>query len=163
MLKSKIFEVCVEGYHSIFLPEEEVLPFAEKGHTRAQFIASHNGRTYTFHGALKKIKGQYALTFGKRSQKELGIYPTDYFDLQIIEDTSRYGVEMPEEFQAVLDSDPEAFSIFEGFTDGKKRSLIYYVLRFKNAQTRIDKALIITENMKRGITHGPDLIKPISR
>ncbi len=67
---------------------------------------------------------------------------------------------MPEEFQAVLDSDPEAMQIFEGFTQGKQRSLIYYILRFKNSQTRIDKALIITENMKMGITHGPDLVKP---
>jgi len=37
---------------------------------------------------------------------------------------------MPEEFQAVLDSDPEGTSHFSTLTDGKKRSLIYYILRF---------------------------------
>ena len=162
-LTSNVFEVCVEGYHSIYLPEKEVEPFVNAGHKRARFIASFEGNTFSFHGALKKIKGRYTLTFGKNYQKELGIYPTDYFDLQIVEDTTKYGVEMPEELQAVLDSDPEAMEIFESFTDGKKRSLIYYILRFKNSQTRIDKALIITENMKMGITEGPELIKPRSR
>ena len=70
---------------------------------------------------------------------------------------------MPEEFSAVLESDPEAADIFESFTDGKKRSLIYYVLRFKSSQLRIDKALIISENIKIGVTDPKEIVKPLLR
>jgi hypothetical protein len=99
------------------------------------------------------------VSFGKRYQKQLGVSFNDYFELQLFEDTSKYGVEMPEEFQAVLDSDPEAFGAFEQLTDGKKRSLIYYILSFKNSQTRIDKALIISENIKIGVSDQQEIIK----
>ncbi|MFD2561455.1 YdeI/OmpD-associated family protein [Aquimarina rubra] len=68
---------------------------------------------------------------------------------------------MPEELEAVLQSDPEASEIFESFTDGMKRSLIYYVLGFKNSQTRIDKALIITENLRLGIRDKKLLMKKL--
>lgn len=66
---------------------------------------------------------------------------------------------MPEEFQAVLDSDLEAYERFEKLIVGKKRSLIYLILRIKNSQTRIGKALIISENIKMGITDQRELIK----
>ena len=99
------------------------------------------------------------ISFGKRYQRPLGVSLSDYFQLQITEDSSKYGVDVPEEFTAVFDSDPEASKVFEALTDGKKRSLIYHVLRFKNSQTRIDKSIIIAENLKLGITDPKDLLK----
>jgi hypothetical protein len=91
------------------------------------------------------------MMFGKRYQKELGIFPNDHFKLQFFEDTSKYGVAMPEELEAVFLSDFDAFKIFESLTDGKKRGIIYAITRFKNTQTRIDKSLVLCENLKRGI------------
>jgi uncharacterized protein YdeI (YjbR/CyaY-like superfamily) len=67
---------------------------------------------------------------------------------------------MPEEFQAVLDSDPEAFDIFKSFTPGKQRSLIYYILKIKTSQLRIDRSILISENMKRGMTDPKELVRP---
>ncbi|MHA7057704.1 YdeI/OmpD-associated family protein [Aquimarina sp. M1] len=112
-----------------------------------------------FHAALLKRKDQFSFMFSKKKQQQLGVFPNDYFRVQLVEDTSKYGVEIPEELEAVLESDPEASEIFESFTDGMKRSLIYYVLGFKNSQTRLDKALIITENLKMGIKDKKQLIK----
>lgn len=99
------------------------------------------------------------MMFSKRHQKELGIFPNDYFQLQFFEDDSKYGVNMPEELKDVLSSDHEAFQIFESFTDGKKRSIIYMISRYKVAQTRIDKSLLVCENLKRGIRHNHELLK----
>ena len=108
---------------------------------------------------MHKYNGNFIISFGKRYQKQIGVDFNDYFELRIEEDDSKYGVEVPEEFLAVLESDPEASEIFESFTDGKKRSLIYYVLKFNNSQTRIDKVLIISENIKMGIKDPKELIK----
>lgn len=112
-----------------------------------------------FHGKLRYIKEQFVISFGKRYQKELGVTPQDYFTLQLFEDTTKYGVAMPEELTAVLESDPEALERFEAINDGKKRSLNYFIIRIKNVQTRVDKALIIIENLKLGITDLKEVIK----
>jgi len=58
---------------------------------------------------------------------------------------------MPEALEAVLLSAYKAFSIFESFTAGKQRSIIYAIKRYKNIQTQVDKSIIMTENLKRGI------------
>lgn len=92
------------------------------------------------------------LMFSKEKQKALGVFMNDYFTMQLFEDQSKYGVDMPEELEAVLLSDHDAYIIFENLTPGKQRSIIYAILRYKSSQTRIDKSLILTENLKRGVT-----------
>jgi len=159
LLKSERFEVTLQGSYTIILPIEIVNIFTEKGFKRAKVKAFFNKNSIEFYAALQKRKEKYILTFSKRYQKQLGIFPSDYFQLQLYEDTSKYGVEMPEELEAVLQSDPEAYQIFESFSDGKKRTLIYYILKIKTSQIRIDKALLISENIKMGIIDPKELIK----
>ncbi len=160
MLKSEPFEISVTGkYYSLHLPEHIVRPFLEENSKRVEAKASYQGKEITFHAALQKRNGKYCMMFGKRHQKVLGIFPNDYFQLQLFEDTSKYGVEMPEELDAVFLSDYEAFQIFESFTPGKKRGLIYAVSRYATSQTRIDKSLLLCENLKRGILANQILLK----
>ena len=111
--------------------------------------------------ALRKDKNtsDYRMMFSQGNQKKLGLFQNDYFEMRLIEDTSKYGVEMPEELEEVFNFDPEAFAIFERQTDGKKRSLIYTIKRIKNTQTRVDKALILCDNLKLGITDQKLLFK----
>lgn len=159
LLTSEPFEVCIDGTHGLVIPDEIATPFTKAGHKRVQLNAFFQDNKLTFHGTLHHYLGRYLISFGKRYQKELGVDTSDFFKLQLTEDRSKYGVEISEELQAVLDSDPEASDIFESFTPGMKRSLIYYVGRFKSSQTRIDKALIITENIKLGITDKREIVK----
>ncbi len=169
MLQSDRFEVTLAsiisntGSSSVVIPEEIVSAFAKAGHKRIAIKAFFESKEINFHGALHKHKGQYLISFGKRYQKELGLFPSDYFEIQLFEDQSKYGVDVPESLQAVMDSDPEGFAIFEKLTPGKKRSLIYFVSRFKTPQTQVDKALMIFENLKLGITDYLQLVrKPTS-
>ena len=159
MLSSEKFEVHIEGTHGLVIPGSAAEPFLEAGLSRVAIKAFFEGSEISFHGKLHRYSGKILVSFGKRYQKKLGVTFKDYFELQLSEDRSKYGVEMPEEFQAVLDSDPEAMEVFEKLTDGKKRSLIYYISAFKNSQTRIDKALIISENIKMGVTDPREMIK----
>ena len=80
--------------------------------------------------------------------------------MQIFEDESDYGVEMPEELEAVLQSDPVALELFNAFTPGKKRSLIYSILKIKNPDLRISKALNFCKNIKLGVTDPRQWLKP---
>lgn len=161
-MKSKVFEIAITGkYYSLLLPEEVILPFLEKNLKRVKVIASFKEKEISFHGALQKRNGNYYMMFGKRYQKELGVFSNDYFQMQFFEDSSKYGVEMPEELDAVLLSDYDAFQIFESLTDGTKRGLIYTIIRYKNIQTRIDKSLILCENLKRGVRDRTKLFRSI--
>lgn len=99
------------------------------------------------------------MMFIKRYQKEFGVFHNHYFKLQFFEDTSKYGVKIPEELEVVLQSDVEACEIFEPFTDGKKRGIIYAIACSKNSQTKIEKSLILCENLKRGIRDIQRLLK----
>ncbi|MBW1296274.1 DUF1905 domain-containing protein [Aquimarina litoralis] len=83
----------------------------------------------------------YVIVAGKyleKLQKELG----DEVHYTIEEDPDQLGVDMPEVLSVFLEQDLEAKDIFNTITDGKKRSLIYSVIKIKN----IDKQIkIITE------------------
>lgn len=160
-LSSPPFEITITGsYYSLLLPKHIIKPFLARNIKRVKAKASFNGKELNFHGALQKRNGSYYMMFGKRYQKELGVFPNDYFQLQFFEDTSKYGVEMPEELDAVFLSDYDAFNIFESFTPGKKRGIIYMIARYKNSQTRIDKSLILCENLKKGIEESRYFLKP---
>jgi hypothetical protein len=159
MLKSPEFEVTITGVHAIRLPDEVVKPFLDKQQKRVLAVARFGDTSLRFYAALLKWEGSCHLTFGKSKQKELGVFPKDYFRLQLFEDKSRYGAEMPEELEAVLQSDTEANNIFQVLTAGKKRSIIYMIARYANSQTRIDKSLILCENLKTGLRNTKELLK----
>ena len=160
-MESPVFEVSVKGMHSIIVPDEIIVPFIERGHSRVKVKASFESKTIEFFAAVRKYHGKFTMMFSKNKQKELGLLPNDYFQMQFFEDTSKYGVEVPEEFEAVLLSDYEAYQIFESFTKGKQRGIIYMITRFKDSQKKIDKTLVLCENLKRGIRDNKDLLKPI--
>ncbi|SHG22530.1 YdeI/OmpD-associated family protein [Flagellimonas flava] len=160
-MESRPFEVVVQGSHSIPIPMEIAIPFLDKGQRRVKVKATFEGKSLEFFAALQKRKEQVFIMFSKNHQKTLGIFPNDYFRLQFFEDNSKYGVDMPEEFEAVLSSDYEASQVFESLTAGKKRGIIYMIIRYKNPQTRIDKSLILCENLKRGVRDNKELLKPL--
>ncbi|WP_024770232.1 YdeI/OmpD-associated family protein [Aquimarina macrocephali] len=160
-MKNQFFETSLNSSHSIIVPDKIAQYLIEEGHKRVIVEITFNTASVRFHAALQKWKSNYHITFNKQNQKKLGVFPTDFFKVALHEDTTKYGVEMPEEFDAVLQSDLEALDIFESLTDGKKRSLIYYILKIKNSQSRIDKTLIITENLKRGVRDNKELLKRI--
>ena len=153
MLKSEPFEITLATSHSVIIPETAARLFLNDNHKRVKVRASFNGQSISYHAALvSKKDGSYTMYFSKEKQKQLGVFMNDYFEIQLFEDQSKYGVDMPEELDAVLTSDYEAYSIFENLTPGRQRSMIYTIKRYKSTQTRVDKALILTNNLKRGIT-----------
>lgn len=161
-MKSKKFTVGLLDQFHISIPEKIFKPFAEAKQNRVKIVATFKNKTIHFYAAIKKDKntGDYKMMFGKRLQKELNIFQNDYFEMQLYEDTSKYGVDVPEELDAVFLSDYEAFKIFENLTPGKKRSIIYAISRYKNSQTKIDKSLIMCENLKRGHLNPYSILKP---
>jgi uncharacterized protein YdeI (YjbR/CyaY-like superfamily) len=62
-------------------------------------------------------------------------------------DESEYGLQMPEEFQSALDTDPMAFEHFKNLTPGKQCNLLYIAGNVKNLDNRISRSITITEHL----------------
>ena len=96
MLTSQKFKVSLVGTHGLVIPEVISCSFVDEGHSRVAIKAFFDGNEISFHGKLHQYLGRFLISFGKRYQKEIGVSPNDFFELQLIENTSKYGVEMPE-------------------------------------------------------------------
>lgn len=83
----------------------------------------------------------YIIVAGKYLEK-LDKELNDKVAYKIEEDPDQLGVEIPEVLSVLLEQDSEAKEIFDKITDGKKRSLIYSILKIKNIDRQIK---IITE------------------
>ena len=83
------------------------------------------------------IRKKYQLTIG--SNIHIALKP----------DTSKYGMPMPEELEAVLEEDATFNDYFDALTPGKQRNLIYIVNKVKDSDKRIHKSIVIAEHLKR--------------
>ena len=72
---------------------------------------------------------------------EQGAYRLDRLKVELVADTSAYGMEMPVELGELLLIDLEANHYFHALTPGKQRSLLYLVAKPKTEATRLKKAV----------------------
>ncbi len=90
----------------------------------------------------------YLIVSGKRL-KALGKNLGDLVAFSIEEDPDQLGVAIPEVLEVLLAQDPEAKSIFDVLTDGKKRSLIYAILKVKDLDKQVRIALDFLNEQNR--------------
>lgn len=64
-------------------------------------------------------------------------------------DTDQETWPLPEEMVEVLALDDEAQKYFNKLTEGKKRSITVYINQTNQPQRRVERALLIAENLKR--------------
>ncbi len=89
------------------------------------------------------------ITFSKARMKELGVDLGDTVSVHLKKDTSKYGMDVPEEFEELLNQDDYAKKRFEYLTMGLQRAVIYVVTQLKSSQKRIDKSVFLMENLKK--------------
>lgn len=81
--------------------------------------------------------------------KEAGLTIGSAVEVQLAPDNSEYGATVPEELQAVFDTDPEGYARFQGLTKGMQRYIIHHADGVKSPQLRIERALMMIENLKK--------------
>lgn len=145
------------GMHFLHVPEEVRQYFPGKYPMR-MVAALENG--FRFPCALMSRKDDsFYMLFGPAARKASKALPGDSVSISLAADTSKYGMIMPEEMEAVLETDAEALAIFDDLLPGRQRNLIHHVSKAKGSQTRIDRSLVIAENLKMGIRDPRELIR----
>jgi bifunctional DNA-binding transcriptional regulator/antitoxin component of YhaV-PrlF toxin-antitoxin module len=129
------------------VPREVAEKFEVKNGTR-RVVCTANGKLTFQCAVLPNSKGFYIGT-NKSIRDTLGLQAGDEVKLELAKDDSKYGCPMPEEFQEVLNQDPEGDKFFHSLTPGKQRSLLYFVGSVKDIDKRINTALKVIEHLKR--------------
>ncbi|WP_298424607.1 YdeI/OmpD-associated family protein [uncultured Kordia sp.] len=94
--------------------------------------------------------GNYYIMVAKRYIKALDKDEHDMVSYTLKEDPNPLGVEIPEVLEAFLAQDEDGKSIFDQLTDGRKRTLIFSILRIKNFDKQVQtiQNFLITEHDK---------------
>lgn len=143
---AKLEDDRVYMYH-IVVPTEIYEFYKSKKQKR--LICTVNKLT-PYPSAILNVKGgYYYINLNKERMKKLKIQPGDKVDVILEPDTSEYGMPMPLELQEIFDQDSEVQTVFHKLTPGKQRSLLYIIGKVKTESKRIEKAIIMTNYLKR--------------
>ncbi len=144
-------------YYYIIVPEEVVRSLSLK--YRDRIIALFNEENH-IHCALHRDPSDNAVIYlGKYAREKAGILPGEKVKVSIRKDDTEYGMEMPLELEEVLGTDSEGLTAFQKLTPGRKRTALYFISKAKMEETRIQRAILIVENIKNGFIHPNDMVR----
>lgn len=147
------------NYHYIPVPDEVIRSLSLK--YRDRVIALFNDENH-IHCALHRhpVENTIAVIYlGKYAREKAGILPGEKVKVSIKKDDTEYGMEMPLELEEVLSIDPEGLQAFQKLTPGRKRTALYFISKAKMEETRIQRAILIVENIKNGFIHTNDMVR----
>jgi Domain of unknown function (DUF1905) len=142
------FEESDVFWTSIIIIPDEVYQQMIKVTTEKRIICTIN-KSITFHCAMIPKKPFHYIMLSKEKIKTLKLDIHDEILVEIIPDESEFGMEISEEFQEVLFSDPEGNLLFDKLTSGRKRSILYLISKTKNSHLKIEKSFVVLEHLKR--------------
>jgi len=132
----------------VSIPHAAVAELLKREKNPYRVIININGQGNIFCGLAHDGKGNFYVTISKELRKRFGIGLGDEVKLTISPDDSEYGMPLPEELAELWAVDEEAHRLFHLLTPGKQRGLIYQVAKPKGMETRVKKAVQISEYLK---------------
>jgi hypothetical protein len=100
-------------------------------------------------GLVPLGNGDAYISINAKRMKQLSIKFGSKVTVALKKDGSKYGMEVPEELAELLAQDKEGMKRFKLLTQGKQRYIIYYVAMVKSTQLRIDRSILLIENLKK--------------
>ena len=94
--------------------------------------------------------GDFFIIVATRHVKVLGVKPGDTLRFTLEEAPQPLGVDLPEVLEALLEQDEDLAQVFEGMTDGKKRSLVFLLQGSKDVDRQVQKAIQFLTDVKAG-------------
>lgn len=147
----KVFKGSVEKFESglwsyhIIVPNKIYDSLTKTGNKR--ILCTINEHPYFHAGFMPNGKGQWFIKLNKEKMKNFQLTIGQTVSVKLEPDNSKYGMRLPEEFDAVLLQDINGAQYFEKLTPGKQRSLIYLIEKVKNTDKRISKSLTILNHL----------------
>lgn len=153
MAKPVVYKTCIDllphlpGMHYLEVPPTIIKKLG--GTFKARLICTVNKKITYQCGLMALGKGSGYITISGKRMKELGVTINDEVSVSLVPDDSKYGVEMPEELGELLNQDPEGDQRFKALVVSKQRYIIHHVLGVKSSRLRIERAILLIENLKK--------------
>lgn len=125
------------AYYFLKIPAEVVDQFEKKRATR--LLCTIEDKVSYSCGLNHYGDGNFYLILAGRYVKKLKKQLGDSVEFEIQEHPNPLGVDVPEVLEVFLSQDPEAEAIYDTFTDGRKRTLIFSINRIKNIDLQVQK------------------------
>lgn len=150
-LKQQIFKLSPNkgGYYHLVLNPEIVSQFSKEKASRLKCII--DGLVELSCGLNHLGDGNFYIIVAGRHLKKLKKQEGDEVTFTVFEDSNPLGIEEPEVLQVLLAHDEEAKDIYSTLTDGRKRTLIFSIIRIKNIDIQIQKItdFLLQEKIKQ--------------
>jgi hypothetical protein len=146
-------EVIEQGMkrHVTFIPDNAVKELEIKANTR--LLVTINSQIFRL-AAISNGEGQFFIHLGQPLRRDTGIRDSlRPHEFTIAIDPNPTDIGLPEELEAALDLDEEAYEVFNSLNAGMQRSLCYYVNSAKRIETRIKRALELAEKLRTRTLH----------
>jgi hypothetical protein len=101
---------------------------------RPPVVVTING--YTYRNTVAVYGDEYLLGVAAEHREAAGVKAGDLLDVDLELDTAPREVEVPPDFAAALDRDPEARRFFDGLSYSNKRRFTLSIDEAKSAETR---------------------------
>jgi hypothetical protein len=135
-------------YHFLLVPKETAAPLGFTGNIRRVFCTVNDALTFQAALLPSGKNTRYYISMNKEKRDQLGIVPGDKVTVELRRDNTKYGLPMPAELREVLNQDAEGARLFDALTNGRQRTILYYVAKAKDVDRRIHAALVIVEHLK---------------
>lgn len=142
-----LIQATGEGSAGVHLPDD-VVEALGKGR-KPPVKATING--YTWRSTVAVMGGEYWLGVSKEVRRNAGVQAGQEVDLTLELDTEERVLEVPPDFAAALDAEPEARRFFDTLSYSNKRRFTYSIDDAKTPETRqrrIDKSVDQLRNGK---------------
>ena len=127
------------GYFYLRIEADIINQFERKRHKR---LICHLDDKISFSCGLNHLgDGNFFLIIAGKHLDQLGKKPGNTVDYRIEEDPNPLGVEVPEVLSTLLMQDEDLKAIYEKISDGKKRALIFAILKIKNIDKQVEKSI----------------------
>ncbi|MEL6988369.1 MAG: YdeI/OmpD-associated family protein [Bacteroidota bacterium] len=131
------------SYFYVTLDASIVDKFKNKRKTR--FICTLENKLNFQCGLNHLGDGNFFIILSGKRLKELGKKKGDEITFHLKEDPNPLGVEMPEVLEVLLEQDKELSNKFESLSMGKKRHVIHSIVKIKNIDKQVEKAIKMIE------------------
>lgn len=125
------------GYFYLKIDAEIINQFPNKRHTR--FLCTLDG-SLTYQCGLNHLgDGNFFIILSTKNLAAVGKTLGDSIEFELKEDPNPLGVDMPEILEIVLEQNSELNADWEKLTLGKKRSVIFNIIKIKDLDTQVQK------------------------
>lgn len=133
--------------HYLEVPQKIIKQLGGKFSMR--LLCTVNGALTFQCGLVALGNGDAYISINAKRMKQLNVTFGSKVAVELKKDESKYGMQMPEELAELLAQDTEGMKRFKKLAPGKQRYIIHYVSTVKSTQLRINRAILLIENLKK--------------